>query len=87
MVEIQNSTKERIRVKQLKTLAERILKKEKSGKKDLSAVLVSPQKMRELNKVWRDKDKATNVLAFPGGKEALGEIVLCPFVIRKDALE
>ncbi|MCH7828861.1 rRNA maturation RNase YbeY [Patescibacteria group bacterium] len=87
MVEIQNSTKERIRVKQLKTLAERILKKEKSGKKDLSAVLVSPQKMRELNKVWRGKDKATNVLAFPGGKEALGEVVLCPSAIRKDALE
>ncbi|MCH8048486.1 rRNA maturation RNase YbeY, partial [Patescibacteria group bacterium] len=53
----------------------------------VSVVIVSPQKMRKINKAYRDKDKATNVLAFSGGKEALGEVVLCPFVIHKDALE
>ena len=87
MLELQNLTKGKIVLKPLGILAERILKKEKQKRKGLSVVLVSPQKMRQLNKKYRKKDKATNVLAFPGGKEALGEIVLCPFVIRKDALE
>ena len=87
MFELQNLTKEKINTNILKLLAERVLKKEKVKRTDLSVVLVSSPKMRQLNKAYRDKDKATNVLAFPGGKEALGEIVLCPFVIRKDALE
>ena len=87
MFELQNLTKEKIVLKPLGILAERILKKEKQKRKGLSVVLVSLQKMRQLNKTYRGKDKATNVLAFPGGNEALGEIVLCPFVIRKDALE
>lgn len=87
MIEIQNLTKEKIPTSALKLLGERVLKKEKPRSTDVSVVIVSPQKMRKLNKAYRDKDKATNVLAFPGSKEALGEIVLCPSVIAKDALE
>ncbi|MDP4007030.1 MAG: rRNA maturation RNase YbeY [bacterium] len=87
MMEVVNLTKTRILAKKIIKLAELVLRKEKRQGKDLSVVLVLPQKMRQLNKVWRGKNKATNVLAFPGGTEALGEIVLCPLVIRKDALE
>ena len=87
MIEIQNLTKKNIPISALKLLAERVLKKEKPKSINVSVVIVSPQKMRKLNKAYRGKDKVTNVLAFSGGKEALGEIVLCPFVIAKDALE
>ena len=87
MVEIKNLTKKRIPSKRLLQLAERVLKKEKGEGKELSVVFVGPAKMRQLNKAHCKKDKPTNVLAFPGGKDALGEVVLCPFVIRKDALE
>lgn len=87
MVEINNLTKERVPEKRLKKLMEVVLRKENIKGENLSIVLVGPQRMRKLNKMYRRKNEATNVLAFPGGEEALGEIVLCPFVIRKDALE
>ena len=87
MVELRNLTKERTPAKRLLYLAGRVLKKEKKKGKDLSVVFVGQTKMRQLNRAYRGKDKPTNVLAFPGGKEALGEIVLCPSVIKKDALE
>ena len=94
-MEVRNLTRERLNIKELLSLQETILKKEGRKKSFLSLLFVGPKKMRQLNKKYRKKDKATNVLAFPfdgaqdepGGKEALGEIVLCPFVIRKDALE
>ena len=86
-MEVRNLTRERLNIKELLSLQETILKKEGRGKGYLSLLFVGPKKMRQLNKTYRKRDKATNVLAFPGGKEALGEIVLCPFVIRKDALE
>lgn len=87
MVELRSLTKERIPQKPLMELAERVLHKEKRKYNDLSVVFVTLQRMRQLNRVYRGKDKPTNVLSFPGGKEALGEIVLCPSVIAKDALE
>ena len=87
MIGIRNLTKKNINTKELVHLVAVILKKEKKQGVDVSVVLVGLQRMQQLNKRHRGKDKATNVLAFPGGKEALGEIVLCPSVIRKDALE
>ena len=87
MIEIQNLTKKKINTKELALLAKGILKKEKKQGADVSVVLVGPKRMKQLNKKYRKKDKAANVLAFSGGKEALGEIVLCPFVIKQDALE
>jgi probable rRNA maturation factor len=86
-IEFQNLTKKEISTKRLRAVACMVLQKEKRPDALVSVVFVGAAKMRNLNKVYRKKDKATNVLAFPGGKEALGEIVLCPLVIRKDALE
>ena len=72
-------------VNSLKKIGETILAKERKGHLDLSVVLVKESKMRELNKVYRGKDKSTNVLSFPEEELGLGELVLCPAVIRKDA--
>jgi rRNA maturation RNase YbeY len=55
------------------------------GKKySLSIAYVTSAKSRELNKKYRKKDKATNVLSFALRKD-MGELVLCPAVIRKEA--
>jgi len=46
-----------------------------------------------LNKQWRGKDSATNVLSFPAsvpdidGVRVLGDVVLCAPVIEREALE
>ncbi|MDA1337391.1 MAG: rRNA maturation RNase YbeY [bacterium] len=87
MIEFTNLTKEKISTGVLKRLGESVLAKEKPKNMDVSVVFVSAQKMRQLNKTHCGKDKATNVLSFEGGELSLGEIVLCPYVIHKDALE
>jgi len=50
----------------------------------LSIAYVSEKKSREINKKYRGKDKATNVLSFSLRKNA-GELVLCKAVIKKEA--
>ena len=52
------------------------------GKKyELSIARVTEKKSREINKKYRKKDKAANVLSFALSENS-GEIVLCPDVIR-----
>jgi probable rRNA maturation factor len=47
------------------------------GKKyDLSVVFIGPKEMQKLNKIYRDKDYATDILSFPISKTE-GEIFIC----------
>ena len=50
----------------------------------ISVVPVSEKESRALNRQYRKKDKATNVLSFYYTKE-YGEIIVCPSVIRHEA--
>ncbi|MDP9249611.1 MAG: rRNA maturation RNase YbeY [bacterium] len=52
----------------------------------LSIAYVTPAKSRELNKKYRKKDKATNVLSFALRRD-MGELLLCAEVIKKEAKE
>jgi probable rRNA maturation factor len=99
MIELNNLTRSKINEAALKKTAERVLRGEKSKKKDLSIVFVGPKKSQELNRMYRGKDKPANVLSFANKKEStlsgiegsslaegyLGEIALCPAEIKKDA--
>ena len=93
MIEVNNLTQRQIPEAVLKKMAERVLRGEKIKKKGLSIAFVGPKKSRELNKEYRNKDKTANVLSFSaeghsipsGGKGYLGEVVLCPAEIQKDA--
>lgn len=72
---------------------------EASGAADVSEVsvrIVNAEEMRALNKQYRGKDKATNVLSFTAGKVAdlpadvpvvLGDIVVCAGVVHDEAVE
>ena len=66
----------------------------------LSIAILGPERMRALNREFRNKDKTTNVLAFPSYQEnesqenesippsaelLLGDIILCPEVINAEA--
>ena len=60
------------------------LKDEILGKKYfLSIAYVSPSVSRKLNKTWRGKDKATNILSFVLSKNS-GELIICPSVVKKE---
>src|SRR3990170_1497796 len=61
------------------------LKNDILGKQySLSMTCVSEKQSREINKKYRKKDKATNVLSFSLRKDE-GEIILCPAVIKREA--
>jgi probable rRNA maturation factor len=63
---------------------------------DVSVRIVDEEEMRALNRDYRDRDKPTNVLAFPAGdagflppgeRPLLGDIVVCAGVVAREAQE
>lgn len=56
---------------------------------ELAIVLADDSAIRQLNRVWRGVDAATNVLAFParriGGEPLIGDIVLAYETIAEEA--
>ena len=58
-----------------------------------SMLVTTPEEIQQLNKQYRDKDKATNVLSFPmlSPEEVdvclLGDIALCAAVINREATQ
>ena len=96
MIDITNLSGRLQYVNSLKKIGKTILDKERKGHLALSVVLLKESKMQELNRTYRGKDKSTNVLSFPSGNDkipsgveglGLGELVLCPAKIRKDAVK
>lgn len=92
-VEINNTTQSSIDENFLRRISRHVLKGEQVESYGLSIALVNPNNMRELNRQYGGKDKVANVLSFPFDKTqgkpnselGLGEVVLCPQEVRKDA--
>jgi len=88
MIEVNNLTAYTIDKKFLRKISEKIFKKEhikgRLEKKDLSVALIGQKRIKELNKIYRKKDQPTDVLAFKDN-ESLGEIIICPAQVRKNA--
>jgi len=60
--------------------------------RELSVLLVGPARSRSLNRRYRGKDRATNVLSFPPAAGVppallLGDLVICPQVLAREARE
>jgi probable rRNA maturation factor len=57
-------------------------------KQELVIVFVDPKEMKALNKKFRGKDYATDVLSFESVEDGvLGELVLCPPILKKQAVD
>ncbi len=68
------------------TVAKIVLKGENRETEILSLAFVNKEEIRKLNKQFRKKDKATDVLSFELNDENIfGEIVICPEVVRENA--
>ena len=65
------------------------LKKEKVPLKlhELTLVFLDSRQAKKLNNQFRDKDYATDILSFEGDGEKLGELILCPSVLKRQATE
>jgi probable rRNA maturation factor len=78
-LEITNLTKRKIDKIFLRRVA-RVAVKE-TGQKEISLVLVGENKIKEINRKYRHKNKPTDVLSF----EDLNEIFICPEIVKKQA--
>jgi probable rRNA maturation factor len=59
---------------------------------EVAVRVVGPTEIRRLNSRYRGRDKSTNVLSFPaaacpGPTRPLGDLVICPQVLRSEARE
>jgi probable rRNA maturation factor len=66
----------------------------KATGRELGVRVVGPTESRRLNARYRGRDKPTNVLSFPaaelpaaGPERPLGDLVICPDVLRAEARE
>lgn len=71
----------------LKKIAEKAAKYEKRDDGNISLALVNNEKIRELNKKFRNKDEATDVLSFPMDEEIWGDIIISTEKIIEQAKE
>jgi probable rRNA maturation factor len=80
----------------MNTWAAAALGKQGEGR-EIAVRVVAARESRALNKMWRGKDKPTNVLSFPAPEQArrgrpkdmalpLGDLVICAQVVKQEAL-
>jgi probable rRNA maturation factor len=82
MMEITNLTNEKIDKRLLRDVFDKTLEIVKIGKKpEISLVFVTEDRIREINKKYRNKNEVTDVLSFEG----LNEIYVCPSAVKNQA--
>jgi probable rRNA maturation factor len=80
----------------MNTWAAAALGKQGEGR-EIAVRVVAANESRALNKMWRGKDKPTNVLSFPAPEQSkrgkpkdmalpLGDLVICAQVVRQEAV-
>lgn len=84
-VEINNKTKKTLPLKKIKLVVEKFLEKYKQKRKTVSLAFISDRKMKEINDTYRGFFKTTDVLSFLGEDDFLGEILISPQQIEKQA--
>jgi len=55
--------------------------------KQISVVFVNAKESKKINTKYRGQSRATNVLSFPGAEDELGDIVICPSIVRNEIKE
>jgi len=92
-IEVNNRTGCRVPLKKIQTLLDRANTQLAARRKQrLSLAFVGVKTMHGLNRVYRKKDRLTDVLSFGQaagflGDDTIGEIIVCPAVARAQARE
>jgi probable rRNA maturation factor len=89
VVEVANLTNSKINIKYFQKIGEVVLRKLKQPKDiEVSLVFVCDARMKSLNKKYRGKNKATDVLSFAYNENNfLGEIVISVSTAKKQAIK
>jgi len=85
MVEINNKTRSKIDLGLIRKITEKFLKYYKLKGKEVSIAFVGDKTIKKLNKKYRNKNYVTDVLAFAGENDYLGEIVIDYAQIKRQA--
>ena len=88
MVEVNNLTTISVKKKRLKEIVKTVLKEENIKENiNLSIAFVGEEEIKRINKRYRSKDEATDVLSFSEEiiKDELGEIVICLDKVAENA--
>lgn len=87
MIDIVNLDKDfKVDKKLLESIVRKVLKGEKV-KKNIEVAFVKEKEIKALNKKYRRKDKATDVLSFGTVDDVLPQIVICIEIVKKNAKE
>jgi probable rRNA maturation factor len=88
MLEINNLTNFVLDKRSFSTVAKKVLKGENRETETLSLAFVGKEEIKKLNKKFRKKNKATDVLSFKLNEgNSLGEIVICPEIVKENSLK
>ena len=97
MIEINNLTAISLDKKFLQDIGQKVFRGEDiKGEIELSVAFVPSQRIKELNKKYRGKNKVVSILSFPDTEKKfpfrseektriLGEIIICPSELEKNA--
>ncbi len=87
MINVQNLTQSDVDEKFVRGVVGKAAEVAGVKDKEVAVVLVGENKMRNLNKQYRGKNKATDVLSFvaDGDNEELGDVVICVPRVKKQA--
>jgi probable rRNA maturation factor len=84
-INITNEVKARINTKKLKKTIEYLLVKLKKKNREVSLVITGDKTIKKWNKTYRKKNSPTDILAFPGEGNFLGEILIDLEQIKRQA--
>jgi len=92
-LDINNLTNFAVDKKSFTQVAKKVLSGENRGTENISLAFVGKEEIKKLNKKFRKKDEATDVLSFnldesfgaAQDKKYLGEIVICPDIVKENA--
>jgi len=84
-IEINNRAKSKIDLNLVESAVKKFVHFYKIKSKEVSIALVGDVEIRKLNQTYRGKKEITDVLAFAGGGELLGEIVIDYDQIKRQA--
>jgi len=92
MIVIQNSINaNNINETEFCDILQTVLDELNQGKSELLIRFVDKNEIQQLNKTYRHKDKATNVLSFPSDlpveidEDILGDVVICNEIVAEEA--
>lgn len=80
MLDITNTTKQKINRKIAVAITESLLNFYKKNNSEVSLVIIGSKKMRSLNRDFRGIDKTTDVLSFPGLSGQAAAKIASPFL-------